>query len=62
MSVKSKLLNASQAAEFMDMWRSDFYNEFLRTGKIKPTDQIGMLKVYALSDLKKLKKKYDTNA
>lgn len=55
-----KFLNASEAAEFMNMWRSDFYNEFLRTGKLKHADKIGTLKVYALSDLKKLKKKYDS--
>lgn len=49
-------LNAQESAEFLDMHKPDFYREWINTGKLKPVMQTGRIKLYSITDLKRIKK------
>ena len=57
MIVEKKFLNASEAADFLDLWRPDFYKDYINNDKIKPVMQTGRIKLYAIADLKRIKAK-----
>lgn len=52
----NNLLNAGESANFLGIHKPDLYKDWLDTGKLKPVYQTGRIKLYALDDLKRIKK------
>lgn len=52
----NNLLNAGESADFLEIHKPDLYKDWLDTGKLRPVYQTGRIKLYALADLKRIKK------
>lgn len=52
----NNLFNAEESAGFLGIHKPDLYKDWLDTGGLKPVYQTGRIKLYALSDLKRIKK------
>ncbi len=55
MDVQKRLLNASEAAQFLGVHRPKFY-EILAGRNLEAVMQTGRIKLYAISDLRRIKK------
>lgn len=58
MDVQKKLLNASEAAEYLGVYRPKFY-QMMEDWGLEPVMQTGRIKLYAIKDLNRMERDYE---